>query len=498
LGNKDLLAKYQFEQEKGDARFLDEPDLEFPKPMKRFRIIVESSGASIEEPYFWILNMFREGMQFVDIIKLKDIFTATETSSFFGLTANRLQQEQALAGNYMQNIGAFIPQLTTMINEIKKIDTRLSMYYEGTRSFRPKTDPDYDRPESNSAEVALRQTWAELIDAGAGRNPSSLFNLAHEMGFATLPNLFFASDAKSTKDVDKAIDPMLFNDKVKNVLKAKLYSYFAWKENTFIEYTARRSFLIKYLRQHYEIIRTYLNWLRPYLLHAKRMSADEHRLNSPDLIGAFEQSMVEVEFLAKKKGKKYNKCILAHFLFKTRPSLEFVRMEDRGQQRGAVHIGRVEITLRGYSWTDEQLDAFKKLREDQDIDLLGFFISSDQTLNLLREDLKKYLKEAGGEMFKEDVVKKEEKKVESKPFDLFEPFREFASASLEPIRMMGRGFAELAGHPVTASGTKVGKPPSAEQIEAESAELKSAKKEIVKNMFLIYNIFKKAHLMPGF
>ncbi|MFA5141427.1 MAG: hypothetical protein WC471_00460 [Candidatus Woesearchaeota archaeon] len=493
LSTKELLEKHKFEQEKSNAAHLDEPDINFPKPDKRFRIVLESFGMNVEEPYFWMLNMFREGLQFNDIKKLKDIFTATETSSLFGLTGTRLEREQTLAMQYMAQIGRFVKELFGMINELKKLDYRLEMYTESNKKFRDKDDPKIDRPESQAAEVALKSMWIELVEGGA-KNPSSVIGLAREVGFATLPDLFFTSDAKSTDDIDKNVDKLLFNDKVKSVLKSKLFAYFSWKETTFKEWKNRRSFLIKYLRQHYEIIKTYMNWVRPYLLHAKRLGMNKGRLESADLVGAFEQSLIEIEFLAKKKGKAYTKCIVASFLYKTRPALEFQR--ESFQHKGPIHVGRAEITLRAYTWTPDQVKAFETMRNEEDLELLGSIDSSiDAAMNMFREDIKKYLKEAGEKFIEDDKAKMPEKKVERPPFDLMEPFRELAKAAAEPFKMIGGGFKEMVGMEASTSVPNAKKPA---QLTAEKEEFDKSRKDNAKSIFIAYNLFKKSHLMPGF
>lgn len=494
MNHKELLEKHDFKQEKGDPRFLDVPDLDFPKPMKRYKLVLESFGMSVEEPYFWILNLLKEGMQFADITKLKDVFTATETSSFFGLTGTRLERQQTLAMQYLAQIGRFVKELFGMIRELKTIDMRLEMYTESSKLYRNKEkDTNYDRTESHSAEVALKNLWIELVEGGV-KNPSSVFALAQQVGFGSLPDLFFSNPAKSTKEVDDKVNPLKFNEKLKHVLKSKLFSYFAWKEKSYQEYVNRRKFMIKYLRQHYEIIKTYMNWVRPYLVHAKRLGTDISRLKSANVVGAFEQSMIEVEFLAKKEGKPHNRCILAHFLYTTKPALEYHR--ENYQHKGAIHVGRVEITLRGYIWTNEQIESFQKLRNDEDLELLGSVDASiSAAMNTLREDLKEYLKEAGQEVFQEDEKTEEEKKVEPPKQSIFEPFKELAKASITPFKMMGEGFAEMGGIKLPKSK---GKKKPKEEIKAEKADFEKAEKELRMTLYQVYRLYKKAHQMPAF
>ncbi len=97
---------------------------------------------------------------------------------------------------------------------------------------------------------------------------------------------------------------------------------------------------MKFLRQHYEVIRMYIHWVRPYLRNIQRLQLDQSKTETPDLLIAFESSMMEVELLARKPGK-VNECLLIHYQFRTRPEMSY----SQEYQRGPIHLGRVEIDL---------------------------------------------------------------------------------------------------------------------------------------------------------
>ena len=114
---------------------------------------------------------------------------------------------------------------------------------------------------------------------------------------------------------------------------------------------------------------------------------------SPDLVSAFEGSMVEVEFLAKKKVGKAFACVLAHFLYRTRPSMSY---QQEGYQRGPIHVGNMRMNLRAYAWTKQEVEKFIEFRDKEDLELLKSISSSVQTaMDALGGELEKYLKIAG-------------------------------------------------------------------------------------------------------
>ncbi len=122
---------------------------------------------------------------------------------------------------------------------------------------------------------------------------------------------------------------------------------------------------------------------------------------TPDIISAFEGSLLEIEFLAAQlpvnqakqtQNKHVHSCILAHFLYRTRPSMSF---QQEGYQRGPVHVGKVEIDLRAYTWTQKQIDNYIELKSNQDFELMRSISDSVRSaMDSLGEELQSYLNEA--------------------------------------------------------------------------------------------------------
>ena len=64
----------------------------YPKPMKSYWLTYEAYDLSLEEPYFWVLEGFKQSFPIVD--KIEDSFAASENSAFFGVTQQRLAAQQ--------------------------------------------------------------------------------------------------------------------------------------------------------------------------------------------------------------------------------------------------------------------------------------------------------------------------------------------------------------------------------------------------------------------
>lgn len=398
------VTEYGFEEEVAEEVLHQKLNTGWPKPIDRIRLVNEKFNQSIEEIYFWILDNLREEMEYTEFIKLVDVFAASEHSAFFGVAQQRLGLQQDKVSQFLATIGKMVKELFQLVRELRILDERMELY-----------DKSYERDEPS--EISLKGYWIDLVEGGA-KNPASVYGMARELGFTTLPDLFFSAPPMPSSSVQSYIESLKFNRKVREVLARKLKTFIIWKEHTYRELKSRRLFTLKYMRQHYDIIKMYMTWVKPYLKNIRRLSMDENKMASPHLISSFEGAMIEIELLALKPfahGLCYSVMDI-HFDYRTRPEMKFVQ---EGYQRGPVHVGRVMITFRAYSWTRKDIEQYKKFRDREDFDLLGAIDSSVQAAyTALGDELEKYLEEAG-ETFGNEWDKSESKKPKQTIFDPF-------------------------------------------------------------------------------
>jgi hypothetical protein len=438
----------------------------FPKPSRRHRLHYEGYNISIEEPYFYILHYLRYFAGFPHIDKISDVFAAAENSAFFGAAQQRLGLQQDKVSQFLATIGKMVRELFQLVRELRILDERLSYYYDsyqaGSRS-------------RESAEITLKGIWVDLVEQGA-KNPASVYGMAREVQFTTLPDLFFSTHPLKQEDVDEVVEGErgAFNRKVREVLKRKLRTFLAWKEHTFEEMKNRRKFTLKFLRQHYEVIRMYIQWVRPYLRNIQRLQLDQSKTETPDLLVAFESSMIEVELLARKPGA-VNQCLLIHYLFRTRPEMSYMQE----YQKGPLHLGRVEIDFRVYGWTEEQVENYKKMREQEDFQLLGVVDTSVKAaMESLGDELMRYLREAG-----EEFEPKSEEEITKK-----------RSSFLSPYTSIFKGFSEMFGPKKTKKQARPKKPSKTDVMKLSLARAK-AEADAKATAWTIYHHFKKHHNM---
>ncbi|MBR9703200.1 hypothetical protein GOV10_04130, partial [Candidatus Woesearchaeota archaeon] len=311
-----------------------------------------------------------------------------------------------------------VKNLFQIVREIRIIKERLAHYHGSLRG-------------NKSSDIALKGYWVDLVEGG-GKNPASIYGLASQLGFATLPDLFFDVMVKKGADVNETIEKRAgnFNRKVKEVLRRKLQQFVTWREETQKELETRHKFTLRYLRQHWNTIRMYMSWVKPMLRNVSRLQTNEKYRDSEELLTSMEGAVMEIEFLAQKNNiQGYYPVILAHFLYRVRPAMNF----NNEYQRGPIHVGRVTVTLRAYAWSQKQIDDYIKMRADEDFELLGMVDSSVQdAMEALGDELRKYLEEAEEEA---GLLKKEEVGPAEKPK---------GAGVLEPFTALFGGFKDMA------------------------------------------------------
>ncbi|MEM2916540.1 MAG: hypothetical protein QXT19_04245 [Candidatus Woesearchaeota archaeon] len=455
----------------------------YPKPSNKYHLIYEVPHESVEPVYYWLLGHLTYDWGFPIFHKISDIFTAAEHSSFYGASAQRLGLAQDKVSQYLATIGKMIKDMFQLVRELRWIDER-KKYYEDAEAGK------------EGAEIALKGLWTDMVDGvvGGQRTSSNLFVMAQQLQFSALPDLFFSIQitkpvvaklkGKSPKNVTDeelraAVDSIVekqasgFNKELRNILKRKLYQYLVWKSETWLEIQSRRKFTLDYLRQHNEVIKMYMTWVKPYLKHIQKLGADVSKLSSAELIAAFEGSLIEIEVLGQKiheKNKKVYSCVLMTLQYRTRPEMQFA--QEGGYHRGPLHQGETKLFLRSYGWTEQEIENYKKMKDAEDMEMIKSIDASLRAaMDALGEDLVKYLEEA------KSIHEEKKEKPPAKRASFLEPFKE-----------IGQGFKST--FTAFLPEKRKGKPK-----ESLSEERSRAAGEASNAIWQTYKNFKKAHRM---
>lgn len=445
----------------------------YPNTKTKYFFAYQDKNFGIEYIYYWFLARMSKNEDFSHFDKVLDTYTAAASSSHFGMMQARLSAQQNQASQYLKGISDMVKGLFQIVRELRILDERLQ-YYKDTY--------DEKSPNQLSSEIVLKGLWIDLVEGGP-KNPASVYGMAAEVGFTILPDLFFRVQVKDPREIDGVVNGLKFNEKIKEVLKRKLRQYYEWKKRTYAELKTRRSFEIKYLRQHYDTIKLYIGWIKPYLRNIAMLQPQEKWYDTARLINSFEGAVAEIEILAKKRvpGEKYWSVIVTNFLYVVRPQLDYHLQEY--QHKGPVHVGRVEINLRAYAWNDEEVENYKKYKDEENLYILSSIDASiKEALDSLGDELRRYLIE-GGETIEEKKDKNGSKVDEGKNAVL---------SGLDPFISIFKGFGELFSAfgfiPKLGFSGKKKEDPYLVKKEKDAA-LDGAKD----GAFMAYHYYKKAH-----
>jgi hypothetical protein len=449
--------------------------VDYPEPISRYFLVYETPNESIEPLYYWCLHNIKNDLGFAVVEKITDLFAASEHSSFFGTAAQKLGLQQDKVAQFLKISHDIFKGLVLLVRDMRIIDEKLSYY----------KDSETKGEAGNAAEMALKGQYVELVEGGA-KNQLSVLGMGAEAAFAILPDLFFQmriQPGESDEEFFKKVADLPYSEQSKNVLKQKLMHFYKWKKSTFNELNTRRKFTLNYIRQQYDTIMLYMNWIKPYLKTIKRLSLDMSKLSSENLISAFEGSMVEIEVLARKMpagNKSYEACALLNYSYRTKPTMGFFA---EPYHKGPAHVGELTMTMRSYAWTKKDIEDYKKMREAEDLELLAF---ADKDIMEAMESMGDELKNYIAESKKTDEEKKKEKEKQEG--------KEKLPGTMAPFVDIAKGFGEIAGafFPHKAKG---GKGEVVLNEIQKKKEKDAATKDARKSLWLHYKIFKKAHRM---
>jgi len=429
----------------------------------------ETTAETIEAIYFFVLDLMNDfGL---DVEKLTDNFTSTEGGTHFseiGMKKTRMQEE---AMKIMASANAVLRSVLNIVYDLKDIKMRLE-YYDSLKSKNEK--------EKEAALLALKQIWIDKVDF-VQRGNSSIKAMSMAAGFQTLLDAFLI--VKDPKDVDK----LDLNERVKRILKPRIYEFNLWLEKSEQELRKRYEIEKNYLRSQVNNLKLYSRWVRPYLRAAQKLETTE-RAREPSLVNMFNTIRLELTLLGKSKinienaalsGKlpldfkkmktkrDYYSCILVDFTVRAIP-------------RQGVFIGRAQMSFKAYALNDDELKKLEQELEKSEIGDVLTLIEGATTESL--EELKKDI-----DYFLEEIDKEKE---QEKQQDESNPFKALIGGykKQKKEKPEEKSLEESKEEIIVKPDTWIEKT----HLRKLAAETSSA------TAFSLFDIYKKVHGMPSY
>jgi hypothetical protein len=442
------------------------------KPISSFKLTFDSQQAQPEPIYYWLLDFIQDGGW--ETKKITDNFTASPGSGQFADIGQRVTRMQEEGMKILGGLNQVIKSSLNLIYDLKEFKMRF-VHYDDARSDNKQT--------KESGMLALKQIWLDSVDLKRGRG--AIHQMAAEGGFTTIREVFMlANSIDDLKKMNKG-EGGLINDQVLRVLIPRIAEFNKWV--VYSEKELRKRFNIEksYLKSQVETIKLYSSWMKPYLKAAEELRQKGFEGNAA-LVSAFSTSMFELTLLGKRKAKvpekfgnhklkrDYYSCIVISLVYRG----HLGRRETQQGDYGFVMGGRVDMTFDSYTLNSEEMELMEKELTKEDVeDSLKF--SSDvagEALAELKEDLDEFLTD---EDDKNEEKKKKKKEDDINPFaaifGLFKPSKKKKGkkkeiSSIKSIK--ADNFVERA-------------------VRANAAQSASD------GLYLVYDIYKKAHGMAS-
>ncbi len=345
----------------------------------------DTTAETVEAIYFFVLDLMNDfGL---DVEKLVDNFTSTEGGAHFseiGMKKTRMQEE---ASKLLANAGVVLRSVLNIIYDLKDFKMRLQQY----DSLKSK-----DEKEKEAARLALKQIWLDKVDLVQRGNSSIKAMALGQAGFQTLIDAFLI--VKDPKDVDK----LDLNDRVKRILKPRIYEFNIWVEQSEKELRKRYEMEKTYLKSQVNNLKLYSRWIKPYLRAAQKLESQEKQREA-SLVNMFNTIRLELTLIGKQKldiekaalegvipkdfqklktKRDYYSCILVEFTVRAIP-------------RQGVFIGRSQMSFKAYALNDDELKKLNRELDKSDIgDVLTLIEgSTTESLEQLQKDIDEFINE---------------------------------------------------------------------------------------------------------
>lgn len=427
-----------------------------------------SSTEQLEPLYFWILDFMTDRLD-LKVEKLVDNFTSSPGSGHFSELGGKATAMQQQGTKLLADINTVLRSVINIIYDLKEFKIRLSQY-DGLKSK--------DNATRDAAKLALKQIWMDKVDMLKGAGSINAM-ASGQLGFQTLRDAFLAVGD------EKAVDKVDLNDRVKRILKPRIYEFNSWIKESEQELRKRYEMERNYLASQVNSLKIYSRWVKPYMTAAAQLEQTNVGKN-PAVVKAFNTIYLQLTLLGtqkvtpgeeygmdkdiKKKIKRdYYLCVLVDFKFRGIPQ----KIVQRGDY---VFGGKTDISFKPFALNEDEL---KKLHKELDKSNLGEMFSliegaTQDSIKQIQKEIDYFLAE------KEDEEKKEKpKKDDSNPF-----FAMFGAYNEKEKKKDNKSKDDDRIRPDN-------------WFEANQMR-RYAMDQAVRRCYKIFEVYKKVHGMPAF
>jgi len=369
------------------------------KPETEHKLVYDSSSETLEPVYFFILDLMEESRLSTE--KLVDNFSSSPGSGHFAELGGRATIMQQQGTKILGDVNVVLKSVLNVIYDLKEFKIRLQ-YYNDLKSQKKDT--------AEAARLSLKQIWLDKVDLIQKGNSSIKAMALGQAGFQTLLDAFLV--VRNANEANK----LDLNERVKRIVVSRIEEFNTWLSQSETELRKRYELEKIYLKSQVSALKLYTRWAKPYLRAAAQLETKDYG-KDPAMVNVFNTLLLELTLLGKQKldvkdavlngdlpddfkkerfinslKRNYHSCVLVDFKFRGIP-------QRIPQASHYIFGGKAEITFRGYSLNDDELE---KLNEELDkSDLSDALKLSERTttesLEQLQEEINFFLEEKSSE-----------------------------------------------------------------------------------------------------
>ncbi|MFH0868940.1 MAG: hypothetical protein V1839_01805 [archaeon] len=451
--------------------------------LRAYELTYDSFGESLEPIYYWLLDFLREDLGY-EVEKTADYFAAAEASSWFGEMGMRRTSMEKRASEILGTINMVVKSIINLVYDLREFDLRFKNY-EDIKSKDPKA--------AKSGEQSLKTVWLTEVDMKKGN--AAINALVQNLNFIGLRDAFMAADIRwgksreeARENARKAAEKIETTEIVKRPLVGRVVEFVDWIYLSESELRKRYEVEKAYLKSQVAALKVYTSWARPYLIATHRLMPvevsqfggeyeKEFGISPADLATGFDVMHTYLEIFGKKEVKTYGHLPEITFSEENKENRIYacveIRLGYRVSQGGRderghyMAKGKVVMQFIPYVLSAKQLKKLKELQMQEPLQFIDDI--TRETLAAMSDDINDYVE-----------GKKTEKKEEAK-FEF-------------PIIKQIKWTAEQIGKFQNAFN-KLGIKPKRKQDWEVMLLKAAAAKKAAKDVFTVYEIYKKSHGM---
>ena len=233
--------------------------------------------------YYSVMQMF--GTLGYKSMRLAESVDPSSLSTLMNMVFEKRKNLEDRVMQLLGSVNTVLKSIIAIVYELKELDRNIYFYDELK---------DSNKEKAEASELALKRVFLDTVDSRKGGASISALSRSPTQsqggpGFIDIMSVFY--QVKSLKDIDE----LQRNEQYKNILKNRYIEYEKWKEINGKDLRSRKSLLLQYLKSQMNSFDMYVEWTSSYLSMLYKMGLKTSQNASDYMRGASKPDIFENE-----------------------------------------------------------------------------------------------------------------------------------------------------------------------------------------------------------